>query len=332
MSFTYLRKFALIVAVALLIGVLSACGQAADGEPQSSPSSAVSEPVSAADGNKVGEDDSITYQAANGDIKIPVNPDRVVVLADSFVGYLLALDITPVGVNQHALSNPYFKGMLDDVQNLGDGKSVETILELQPDLIITFSGDEAAIEQLAKIAPTAAIDYGKLAVREQLLEFGAMTGREEKAKEWIAEWDAEIAEYGPQINASVGEQTVSILQPYAKGIYAFGHNYGRGGEILYGEFQLKAPDAIQAQAIDSGTGWANLSLETLPEFAGDYIFTSPWSGDDGSPDDVYDSNLWRNLPAVQNNRVFTLNRAGSYFNDPVSLEAHLKFIVESLIE
>ncbi len=43
----------------------------------------------------------------------------------------------------------------------------------------------------------------------------------------------EKAEAKPKVQAAVGDKTVSILQPYAKGIYAFGHNFGRGGDILY---------------------------------------------------------------------------------------------------
>ena len=32
-----------------------------------------------------------------------------------------------------------------------------------------------------------------------------------------------------------------------------------GGDIIYGEFDLKAPPIIQKEAIDSGKGWAKLS-------------------------------------------------------------------------
>ena len=57
----------------------------------------------------------------------------------------------------------------------------------------------------------------------------------------------------------------------SKEIYAYGHNFGRGGEVIYEELQLKAPEFIQKEAIDSGKGWTSLSREMLPEYAGDYI-------------------------------------------------------------
>ncbi len=308
-----LRKIGFWAVLLLLMGMLSACGNTSDNA------------ASPADSGS----DTITYAAANGEVKIPKDPKRVVVVADSYVGYFLALGIKPVGITDSALSNVYFKGKTDGIASIGDGKSVEKILDLHPDLIITFAGTEN-IDALEKIAPTVAVEYGKKDFKEQLREFGKMTGKEEKANEWIAQWDLKIAELKPKVQAAVGNKTVSILQPYAKGIYAFGHNYGRGGEIIYGEFQLKAPPLVQKEAIDSGKGWATLSLELLPEYAGDYMFTSAWSGDNADPQVVYGSSVWKGLPAVKNNRVFKLDAKSSFFNDPVSLEAQLEFIVDKL--
>ena len=111
----------------------------------------------------------------------------------------------------------------------------------------------------------------------------------------------------------------------------FGHNFGRGGEIIYDEFGLKAPPEAQKEAIDSGTGWATISMEKLPEFAGDIIFTCPWSGDTSDPNIVYDNPVWKSLPAVKAGHVFQLNPKADTYNDPVSLEAQLKFISDSLL-
>jgi iron complex transport system substrate-binding protein len=317
----HFRKIGILAVVLFLVGILSACGNTSDNA--ASPST---------QGNPADSgSETITYTAANGEVKIPKNPKRVVVVADSYVGYFLALGIKPVGITESALSNIYFNGKTDGIENIGDGKSVEKILDLQPDLIVTFAGTEN-IDALEKIAPTVAVEYGKKDFKEQLREFGKMTGREEKANEWIANWDKKIAEMKPKVQAAVGNKTVSILQPYAKGIYAFGHNYGRGGEIIYGEFQLKAPPLVQKEAIDSGKGWATLSLELLPDYAGDYIFTSAWSGDNADPEVVYGSSVWKGLPAVKNNRVFKLDPKSSFFNDPVSLEAQLAFIVDKLTQ
>ncbi|BBI33335.1 TroA family protein [Cohnella abietis] len=109
-------------------------------------------------------------------------------------------------------------------------------------------------------------------------------------------------------------------------VYAYGANFGRGGEILYGEFGLKAPKRIQKEAIEGTSGWASLSLEALPEYAGDYIFIE----DSGSGVEV-DNVVWKSLPAVNSNHVYAIDPAKFSFVDPLSLDKQLEFIVKSLL-
>ncbi|MFD0050498.1 iron-hydroxamate ABC transporter substrate-binding protein [Actinomycetes bacterium NPDC127524] len=271
----------------------------------------------------------ITYKAENGIIKIPKHPKRVVLVADSYYGDFLTLGIKPAGAPDNVFNNPFYKGKTKGVANLGDGTSIEKILALNPDLIIAWT-TYPAIDKLEKIAPTVAIDYSKLNSKDQLKEFGKMTGTEKKAEKWLSDWDKKIAEYKPQVQKAVGNKTVALIQPTAKEINAFGATFGRGGEIIYTEFGLKAPAAIQRDAIDSKTGYAQYSLEKIPEIAGDYIFTSPWSVDDNGSK-TYNSKVWKDLDAVKNDRVFEIDPIGFYFNDPISQEGQLKFITDKLI-
>ncbi|WP_434748778.1 ABC transporter substrate-binding protein [Paenibacillus amylolyticus] len=173
--------------------------------------------------------------------------------------------------------------------------------------------------------------YGGATPQDLLLEFGKITGKVQEAQAWVDQWNAKIAEVKPKIQAVVGDQTVSILQPYAKGIYAWGNKGARGGEILYRDLGLKAPALIQKDLIDGEGAGANLSLEQLHDYAGDYIFTSNWGWDDGNPEVVYESKVWKGLPAVQKKHVYFINVDGSYYNDPISLEAQLQFIVDSFL-
>lgn len=280
----------------------------------------------AVDKNTSTSSGTVAYSAINGEIEIPKNPQRIVMVAGAFTGHLLALGIKPVGTGEESFTN-YTEGKLDDVVNIGNDVSYEKILSLQPDLIVVWN-DAKTIEELSKIAPTVAVEYG-VPMREQLLEFGKMTGREEQARAWIDKWDAEIAKYKPIVQQAVGDRTVSIFDSVsAKEFYAYG-SFGRGGDIVYGEFNLKAPPIIQKEAIDSGKGWAKLSLELLPEYAGDYIIISGWTGED-NPAPVFEGKLWDNLPAVKNKRVYYENSRGFVFSDPISLEAQLKFVVDSL--
>ncbi|MFS0838839.1 iron-hydroxamate ABC transporter substrate-binding protein [Paenibacillus sp. 1P03SA] len=329
---TSIRSYTLLVFILLLAMVIGGCGQTAGNAGASSGEAGKTAAAAASSDNHKSADkgETVTFHAANGDIQVPKNPKRIVDTTNFYTGYFLAIGVKPVGISEGAMGNPYFKGMLDGVRSIGDKPSAESILALNPDLIVTFTGTEN-IEKLEQIAPVVAIDYGKKNYKDQLLEFGKLTGKEDQAKQWIHQWEKKINGLKPQIQAVVGNKTVSILNPYAKGLYVFGHNYGRGGEIIYGEFGLKAPPEAQKAAIDSGKGWASISLEKLPEFTGDIVFTCPWSGDTSDPGKVYENPVWKGLPAVKKGHVFQLDPKGDTFNDPVSLEAELTFISESLL-
>ncbi|MFF2484614.1 AraC family transcriptional regulator [Paenibacillus sp. NPDC058071] len=273
------------------------------------------------------------YTDSQGTVAIPVNPKRIVDLTGSFTGNLLALGVKPVGVQLDLLKNPFLDGMMDEVKAVDSSFSPETVLSWQPDLIIVVAAPELepTYQQLDKIAPVVRLEYGKYSYKDLMLEYGKLAGKEQAAQDWVKKWDEKINEYKPQITKVVGDKTVSILQPYASGIYAFGDYYARGGEILYKEFGLKAPTFIQEEVLDKGEGVIHLSLERLPDYAGDYIFTSNWGWDNGNPEVVYGSSIWKNLPAVKENHAFFINAEGSYYNDAVSLEAQLEFIVESFL-
>ncbi|MGF9696205.1 MULTISPECIES: ABC transporter substrate-binding protein [Paenibacillus] len=325
----------LILALSVLL-VLSACGQSATSstamESNTSTAEQTTDSASAAEPATTDEGETVTYQSDAGEVQVPKTPNRIVDLTSFTTGYFVALDVPVVGALSGAMGNKYIKDQLTSqgTTDLGELPTAEQLVSLKPDLIIAYTGTEG-LDQLSQIAPVVQIQYGKLNYKDLMLELGKLTNREDAAKAWITNWEAQINELKPKVQAAVGDRTVSILNPYAKGLYVFGHNYGRGGEILYGEFGFKAPAKAQAEAIDSGTGFASISMEVLPEYAGDIIFTSPWSGDTSDASVVYSNTLWENLPAVKAGHVFQLDKTSDTYNDPITLEGQLKFISESLL-
>lgn len=162
--------------------------------------------------------------------------------------------------------------------------------------------------------------YGSRAIAYRLNKAG-------KTDEWIAQWDQRIADSKTAVETMVGDGTVSSLSPYVKGIYAFGHNYGRGGEILYGEFKLQAPPIIQQEAIGSSTGWASLSLEKLPELTADYLFVT--AGGSISLESEFQKALdvvtgveklqvWQVVPAVKQDHVYKISARHWMLSGPIA--------------
>ncbi|WP_254075679.1 ABC transporter substrate-binding protein [Paenibacillus tritici] len=326
----------LIVFSLVMALLLAACGQSnnsgsGSGAAANAPAPAAATPTATpAASDAPGEAEMVTFQDGAGEVQVPKNPQRIVDTTSFYTGYFLALGVKPVGVMEGAKDSPYLTDLLDGAESLSTDVTPEIILTLEPDLIIVYTGTEG-IDKLKEIAPVVQIQYGSKNYKDQMIEFGKLVNKNDEAKAWVEQWEAKIAELKPQVQAAVGNKTVSILNPYAKGLYVFGHNYGRGGEILYGEFGLKAPAEAQKEAIDSGIGYASISLEKLPDFAGDIIFTCPWSGDTTDPKIVYDNPLWAGLPAVKAGNVFQLNPAADTYNDPISLEKQLDFITTSLL-
>ena len=105
-----------------------------------------------------------------------------------------------------------------------------------------------------------------------------------------------------------------------------GDNWGRGTEILYQEMKLKMPEKVKEMALEDG--YYALSLEVLPEFAGDYVILSKDSDTDNS---FQETDTYKNIPAVKNNQVFEANMKEFYFNDPITLDFQLEFFKEHFL-
>ncbi len=271
--------------------------------------------------------ETVTFQADNGNIEVPKNPKRIVVLADSYVGYLLKFGIKPIAAPKLALNNPYFNGMLDGVEEI-TSDALEKITELNPDLIITGTTDEN-LKQLEKIAPTVAFQWGEKDYLETATEIGKLVNKEEEAKKWLNEWDKKVAVNKEKVQEALNGKTVSIMETFSKGVYVFGDNFGRGGEVIYDALELKAPEKVQKDVIEKN-GYAEVSLEAIPEYAGDYIFFGRWAGEETENDKIEKSDIWKGLPAVKEGRVFPLDPRTSFFSDPVSLEKTMDQVVKSL--
>lgn len=337
------KRSATLTAATLMLGVsllLSACagspapgGSEANNTGNGGPSANTTAAANTQEATTTGATRTYT-SSVFGSVTVPDKPERIVDLTGSAIGNLLQLDIKPIASVDYGLVNPFHDGLLEGIENIGDGSNLEAILELNPDLIIVFSyvGDEI-YEQLTQIAPTVRLEYGAQKPSELLLEFGKITGKEQEAEAWIKAWDAKIAEVKPAVREAVGDRTVAIMQPHAKGIYAWGNKGGRGGEIIYDEFELTPPALVRQHLIDGELAGQDFSLEQLPDYAGDIIFTSIFGWDEGEVNGsaVYDSAIWKSLDAVKNGLVFNIDPQGYYYNDPISLDQQLDFITASLL-
>ncbi|MCM3077727.1 iron-hydroxamate ABC transporter substrate-binding protein [Brevibacillus invocatus] len=301
--------FPLLLVLALLV---SACGSG-------SPEKAAENPAS-----DEKQSDTITYQSENGPIEVPAHPQRVIVLS-SFTGNIMALEVPLVGVDSWSKMNPRFAEKLKQVEEVSD-ESLEKIIELDPDLIIGLSTIKN-IDKLSQIAPTVTYTYDKVDYLTQHLELGKLVNKEKEAQAWIDDFKQRAKKAGEDIKAKIGaDSTVSVIESFDKQLYVFGDNWGRGTEILYQEMKLKMPEKVKEMALKEG--YYALSAEVLPEFSGDYVVFSKNSEADNS---FQETETYKNIPAVKNNRVIEVNAKEFYFNDPLTLDYQLEVFTESFL-
>ncbi|ARA97986.1 MULTISPECIES: iron-hydroxamate ABC transporter substrate-binding protein [Geobacillus] len=286
--------------------LLSACGNAADDNKKNNASPEEKKP------------ETITYQSENGEVEVPADPKRVVVLS-TFAGHVLALDVPIVGVDSWSKMNPLFEEKLKDAEVVTD-EDIEKIMALKPDLIIGLSNTKN-VDKLSKIAPTVTFTYGKVDYLTQFLEIGKLLNKEKEAKAWIDDFKQRAQQAGEEIRAKIGENaTVTVAENFDKQLYVFGNNWARGTEILYQEMKLKMPKAVEEQALKPG--YYAVSLEALPQFVGDYLILSKNGDNDTS---FMETNTFKNIPAVKNGHMFVADAKAFYFNDPITLDYQLDF-------
>ncbi|WP_335870960.1 iron-hydroxamate ABC transporter substrate-binding protein [Bacillus sp. 2205SS5-2] len=300
----------LLIPFILLLLVVSACGNDSTNGTSSNTKNAAPE--------------TITYQSENGPIEVPADPERVLVLS-SFAGNVMALDVNLVGVDSWSKMNPRFDEQLKNVEEVTDD-NLEKIIELDPDLIIGLSTINN-VDKLNEIAPTVTFTYGKVDYLTQHLEIGKLLNKEEEAKAWVDDFKQRAAQAGEDIRSKIGEDTtVSVIENFDKQLYVFGDNWGRGTELLYQEMKLAMPEKVKEMALEAG--YYALSLEVLPEFAGDYMIISKNPDTDNS---FQETATYQEIPAVKNKQALEVNAKEFYFNDPLTLDYQLDFFINQFL-
>jgi ABC-type Fe3+-hydroxamate transport system, periplasmic component len=318
------RKF-IIPLMLILILAISACGNNANNEEAASSPSASAPATTEASAPAASDTASgtVTYQSELGPVEIPAAPQKIVALA--YAPNVISLGGTLVGVDEWTEKNPLFKDKLSGVPVVSED-NLEKIIELEPDLIIVGT-ESKNIDKLKEIAPTVAFTWGKLDYLSQQLEIGKLLSQEKEAQAWIDDFKQRAADIGKEVKAKIGDNsTVSVIETDSKSFYVFGDHWARGTEVLYQAMGLSMPEKVKADA--QGPGYYTLSAEVLADYAGDFLVLSRSSAGDNS---FMETETWKNIPAVKNNRVIEIETEASTYSDPISLESMLNIFKEGLL-
>jgi iron complex transport system substrate-binding protein len=267
------------------------------------------------------------YKHMAGTSVIPVKPERVV--TDWYYGQLVALGLKPIGTDDFVLKNhPY----IQQTGTVSLGQSMEKIIELEPDLIISWGANK--YEQFSKIAPTVPLEINEGPI-ETVRIFGDILGRKQEAENWIQSFEASTAAARDRLAGKIKpDQTFTILTVFKKTLRVYGF-VNMGGYPLYEALKLKAPAKVEEILRGSKDWYKEISFEVLPEYAGtDIILTvyDPDSEGGTTLKQLQESSIWNGLDAVKNNRVHIVKFNDLYNDDPVAVEQQVKMLTELILK
>lgn len=229
-----------------------------------------------------------TVTTEQGDVTIPSDPQRIVVLSSGLAGSLYALDV-PVLATIPEVPGPgggdFPESWADEAEADGtviiswgeDGFDYESILAQEPDLIVgggqgypAFQAAEA-YDQLTEIAPTVLVSSALLTWQDQLAFLADdVFDIPEKNDELVAAYDARVDEVSEAI--SLPPTPVAYLVLTADGMpYTLPETSALPQTLAELGFE---PSPVVADNPDFEAYGTGDSFELSPELIGD-VFTAP---------------------------------------------------------
>lgn len=160
--------------------------------------------------------------ALGNTVTVPEVPKRVITLSEIDLDTALTLGVTPVGtINGRGQAAPprYLDGKLPaGIEVVGDidNPNLETLLELQPDLILTGPVKPEQLAILNEIAPTVITFNWARPWQESMQRTAQALNREAEAKAVLERYRARVEEARQRLAAHQGE-TLSIVRWNPKG-------------------------------------------------------------------------------------------------------------------
>lgn len=268
----------------------------------------------------------VMTDGAGNEVEIPENPDAII--ASYLEDYLVALDVTPAA--QWSIGDGegiqfYLQDELGDVPTIPYDLPYESVLEYEPDLIIIRDQvEQDMLEQYQQIAPTYVMNASPADWRESLLELGAILDKEDEANEVMDSYDVRAEETEEVVSEVADGETAAAIWMIDTTLFVV-HPERSSGAVLYGDAGFELPAVLND--LSDEADWASISLEELAEMDVDHLFLI---SDDEEPA-LTEDRLWQNIPAVENNNVYTFDSQSAWlYYGPIANEQVLGFIEDSL--
>ncbi|TQF06612.1 iron-siderophore ABC transporter substrate-binding protein [Kitasatospora acidiphila] len=296
------RLPAVLLAAAVGTALLAGCGSSGGAKPTTGAASAV--------GNDAAASFPRSVQHAMGTAEIKSRPQRVVVLDSGELDDATLLGLTPVGaVSPHMKTAggfpSYLKGELGGTKDVGPmaEPNLELIASLKPDLILSSKvRHEKVFDKLNAIAPTVFAQTTGAPWKDNLTLYAKALGKEDAARQALADYQARAARLGEEIKAKNGGTmpTASVVR-FVAGPTRLYQKDSFSGTVLQ-DVGLRRP-ASQ----DVNSSMLDVSPEQIDKADADLVFVTV--ADDPTKtqqSQVQSTPVWQSLNAVKNGKVFNV--------------------------
>lgn len=269
---------------------------------------------------QVSTSQDITIKTSTGETTVPSNPQKIVVLDYGVADSLRALgkEDTIVGMPKDSLPT-YLKDLKDkkEITNVGNLREVnlETVAELEPDLIILSSRTQDQQAEFEKIAPaiyfeTSTSDYLN-SVKTNATELAKLFGDEavKEAESKLADIDT-LVQTAQDKNKDTQLTTLTVLlnEGSMAGIAPDGRYSFIYKTLGFQPTDLKLEENTQGN--QGRSHGSSLSLESVSQINPDIVFvvdrTLAIGGDDTQNSDILNNALIQETNAGKNKKIITL--------------------------
>ncbi|WP_327347827.1 iron-siderophore ABC transporter substrate-binding protein [Streptomyces europaeiscabiei] len=294
----FVRPAAALLTVVLGTGLLAACDD---------------DSTKASDTARAGADSAAfprTLKTVMGDVRIPAQPKKVVVLDTGELDDVTLLGVDPVGaVAPHFKTEggfpTYLEGELGNTTDVGPllEPNLEKIASLRPDLILSSKvRHEKVYDKLSAIAPTVFTETTGGVWKENLKVHAEALGLEDEAAAELKEYETRAEALGAAIEKKDGTMpTVSVVRFVAGPTRLYASNSYSG--VVLDDVGFQRPKSQISD--DPAVTMKDVSPEEIDQADADLIFVTTADTPDKTQQKQVTSNpVWKDLPAVKDGKVF----------------------------
>ncbi|WP_414577321.1 iron-siderophore ABC transporter substrate-binding protein [Anabaena sp. CCY 9402-a] len=272
-----------------------------------------------------------------GETCIPLNPQRIIVTDQESLEILVALGLKPIAAttaNRVGNKSSILKGKIDRIIDLGkeSNPDFESIIKLNPDLIVGFFISPQNYQLFSAIAPTFSINYKETGWKETLIQVAKILDKNLEAEKLLAEYQQRVGELSLIFSKKLKNTEISVMRFYTTIQFTQFLNQLSFPVGILEELKLSIPLAQWQVSRGANVSYNNVSLERVDLLESDAMFIALDPGAEENFQTYQNSPLWQTLNVVKNNHVYTVDSGYWIFGNILSANAILDDLIKYLVE